>query len=448
VKPLLSVVKNWWPDTLFGRLILIWGATLLIGHLLDVAASYSTVTNYQVTRSDYYLSKDVAILVPMLENAAPPERTLWMKRMERQDYRYESRTSTGTEASPASAPRVREMVNALMHELGPSYRVSATASTNPDEQYELHVQIKDGTTLTIHLNKINVKLPWWGGLAFLAQVLTLIILTWFAVRQAMQPLLRLAEASEALGSSLQCDSIAESGPSEVARAAKAFNAMQRRITEHLAERVHILASISHDLQTPITRMRLRTDLMESGTQRDKLHGDLNAMQVLVEEGIAYARSAHSVNEILCRVDVDALLDSLVCDYVDGGQSIALKGRADCIITTKPHALRRIVSNLADNAFKFGEQVEIEITQPAAGHLTISVLDRGPGIPADELAAVLKPFYRLEESRNRHSGGTGLGLAIAQQLSGALGAVLVLSNRVGGGLQASISMPARDLKFAT
>ena len=431
-------IKNGWPDTLFGRLILIWVATLLIGHLLDIAASYSTVMNYQVSRSDYYLSKDVTILVPMLENAAAPERALWMQRMERQDYHYELGARAGI--APASAPSARKMVIALAHALGPDYQVIATASTNPDEQYQLQVQMKDGTTLTIHLNKINLKFPWWGGLTFLAQVLTLITLTWFAVSQAMRPLLRLAEASEVLGSSLKCESIAETGPSEVARAAKAFNAMQRRITEHLAERVHILASISHDLQTPITRMRLRADLMESGIQRDKLHGDLNAMQVLVEEGIAYARSAHSVNEIPCRVDIDALLDSLVCDYVDGGQTIALTGRAECVISTQPHALRRIVNNLVDNAFKFGELVEIEITQPTANQLTISVLDRGPGIPDDELSAVLKPFYRLEQSRNRHTGGTGLGLAIAQQLAVALGAGLSLSNRVDGGLRASICLP--------
>jgi signal transduction histidine kinase len=388
------------------------------------------------------LSKDIGLLVPMLETAAPDERTALLKRMERQNYRYELGATAAATAdpNPIASPRSNQIIAALSKELGAPYHIYATAPVAPGEQLVLHLQLRDGTLLTIHLTQVKLGAQWWGGLIFSIQIAALFVLTWLAVRQAMRPLSRLAEASEALGSSLQCDPISESGPTEVARAAVAFNAMQRRITDHLAERAHILASISHDLQTPITRMRLRADLMESSTQRDKLHGDLNAMQVLVEEGIAYARSAHSINESVCRVDVDALLDSLVCDYIDGGQNIVQKTRCGRVITTRPHALRRIVGNLLDNALKFGDQVEMSTTLASPNLLMISVLDRGPGIPPEELEAVLKPFYRLETSRNRNSGGTGLGLAIAHQLSIALGGTLSLENRDGGGLQANISLP--------
>ncbi|PRC91771.1 ATP-binding protein [Solimicrobium silvestre] len=444
MKSFFSRIKNAWPDTLFGRLVLIWLLTFLIGHVLEIGASYTTVLNYQTTKSEYYLSKDIALLVPALEHAQPSERALWLQRMERQDYRYELGAGAAANTIQLTSTRAKEISAALSLALDSRYLISVTAPNTPKELMVLHLPLSDGTPLTIHLNKIALKMPWWGGAIFATQILFLIILTWYALRQAMRPLLRLAEASEALGSSLQCEPIIESGPSEVARAAVAFNAMQRRITEHLAERVHILASISHDLQTPITRMRLRADLLDNGVDngalRDKLHGDLNAMQVLVEEGIAYARSAHSVNEVPCRVDIDALLDSLTCDYLDDGQQIGLQGKANRVITTRPHALRRIVSNLVDNALKFAEQVEISVMLHTPNLLNISVQDRGPGIPATELDAVLKPFYRLEASRNRSSGGTGLGLAIAQQLSIALGGTLSLSNRDGGGLQATISLP--------
>ena len=436
---LSRVLSRLWPDTLFGRLAMIWALALLVGHVIEVAASYTTVLDYQTTRTEYYLAKDLGLLVPMLEQAAPAEREAWLKRMNRQSYRF-ALGNFPDESAQNPSPRAKLLVAAVERELGSSYHVQADTSGRRGADTTLHLHLKDGTALSATLIPVSLGLPWWGGAVFVMQASVLILFTWIAVRQTTRPLVRLAEEAEALGSSFKCAPVVESGPSEVVRAAAAFNAMQRRITEHLDERTHILASISHDLQTPITRMRLRADLMDSGPLRDKLHGDLNAMQVLVEEGIAYARSAHSVNEAPCRVDIDALLDSLVCDYVDDGRHLTLTGKIQRVVTTRPHALRRIVANLVDNALKFGEQVEIAVTLPAPDVLAIEVLDRGPGIPPQELEAVLKPFYRLEASRNRGSGGTGLGLAIAQQMVTSLGGTLRLSNRDGGGLQSVISLP--------
>ena len=187
-------------------------------------------------------------------------------------------------------------------------------------------------------------------------------------------------------------------------------------------------------------MRLRADLMESGVLQDKFQSDLNAMQALVEEGITYARSAQRTTEDVCRVDVDALLDSLVCDYVDAHHAVHLSGEVGVILATRPNTLKRIIINLVDNALKFGDDVKIQITRPSAELISVSVLDRGPGIPESELAAVLQPFYRVENSRNRHTGGTGLGLAIAQQLARALQGSISLHNRDGGGLEAKLIFP--------
>jgi signal transduction histidine kinase len=295
--------------------------------------------------------------------------------------------------------------------------------------------------LTARLYRSNLVMPLWGGLIFALQALGVAVFTWLAVRQATRPLTRLVEAAETLGTSMQCEPIAEDGPLEVARAAAAFNTMGRRIKDHLAERVRILAAISHDLQTPITRMRLRADLLDDPLLRHKLSSDLDAMQVLVEEGIAYARSADRPREPQASVDVGAMLDALVCDYADAGHNLTLCGLPALVVQTRPHTLRRVVINLVDNALKFGEQVEIEVARSGAGRVAISVLDRGPGIAQDQLAAVMQPFYRLESSRNRKTGGTGLGLAIAQQLVQALGGSLSLANRTGGGLAARVEFDA-------
>ncbi|WP_455776071.1 sensor histidine kinase, partial [Burkholderia stabilis] len=232
----------------------------------------------------------------------------------------------------------------------------------------------------------------------------------------------------------------EGGPSEVARAARAFNAMQDRIAQYMAERMQILASISHDLQTPITRMRLRVDVMDDDAQGAKLRQDLLEMEHLVKEGVAYARTLHGTEEAARRIDLDALLDSIVCDYTDAGQDVALHSRAPLALVTRPKALRRIVGNLVDNALKFAGAAEIDVHAAPDGGAVIAVLDRGPGIPDDQLDAVFEPFRRVETSRNRETGGTGLGLAIARQLALAMGGTLTLNNRPdGGGIEARLTL---------
>jgi signal transduction histidine kinase len=217
--------------------------------------------------------------------------------------------------------------------------------------------------------------------------------------------------------------------------------MQKRIAGYMAERVEILAAISHDLQTPITRMRLRTDLMDSEPDRHKFRQDLDEMHALVREGVTYARTLHGATEPPLRVDADALFESMLADYEDAGQQVRLEGRMGAPIVTRPNALRRIVMNLIDNALKFGDDVRLQV-HAEAGKLVVAVVDNGPGIPPDELQQVLKPFYRVESSRNRSTGGTGLGLAIAHQLATAMGAELALRNRSEGGLEARLTLDIR------
>jgi signal transduction histidine kinase len=233
--------------------------------------------------------------------------------------------------------------------------------------------------------------------------------------------------------------MSQDGPTEVAHAAIAFNAMQDRIGSHLKERLHILASISHDLQTPITRMRLRAEALEDGVDRKKILDDLHEMEHLVREGVAYARSAHGGSEVPVRIDAAAFLESLVFDYQDIGQPVTLSDHISGTAVVRPQALRRVIGNLVDNAIKYGGAAEIEARRDPRGALCITVSDRGPGIPDDELEQVLQPFYRLEASRNRDTGGAGLGLAIAVQLARAIGGNLSLSNRDGGGLTATVTL---------
>lgn len=438
----MARLRALWPGTLFQRLVAAWCLVMFVTHLFYALVGYLGLTAYETARTSYYLAKDLGLLVAQLDQAGPAQRQDWLAKMQRSAYRFE----LGPAAAPAPAhmsPYQSQIAAELGKELGPG-RVLTVSAGGPDEVMRAHTPLRDGTVLTAHLLPTQVDLTMWGGAIFAAQILVLLIVTAVAARQATLPLSRLTKAADLLGSSMQAAPISESGPIEVARAAAAFNAMGRRIQEHLAERVRILAAISHDLQTPITRMRLRADLLDDGALKTKFDSDLDSMQVLVEEGIAYARSADQVREAACKVDIDALLEAVAGDYADAGHKLALSGARGLVLATWPHTLRRIVINLVDNAIKFAGAVEIVSASGLGGQLVIQVCDRGPGIATAQLEAVFQPFHRLETSRNRGTGGAGLGLAIARQLSMGLGGSLTLANRVGGGLEATLTLPRAKL----
>ncbi len=226
------------------------------------------------------------------------------------------------------------------------------------------------------------------------------------------------------------------------RAASAFNRMQTRLRELFDERTRILAAVSHDLQTPITRLQLRAEMMEDAAQRDKVLADLGEMQALVEEGLAYAGSTAAPKETEVLADLDALVASLVADYADAGRPVSLAGVCGQPVRTQPRKLRRLLGNLVDNALKFGGSAELTLGV-ASDPYAISVRDHGEGIAEEELEKVFEPFYRLESSRNRETGGTGLGLAIARQLASSLGVILSLRNHPEGGLEAMLNLPPTE-----
>jgi signal transduction histidine kinase len=383
-----------------------------------------------------YLGRDVATAVAVLERLPEAERADWLPRLARANYRYELGAAPAdfTPSAPATA-----LAQTLADELGAA-RVM-TSGARPDGELVFALKLADGAPLTLRAQPPRLMLSGSMLALLAAQIAVLAVCGAAAVRLATRPLRRLADAAERLGDNPATAPLDEAGPREVAAAARAFNAMQARIAGHLRERAQILAAITHDLQTPLTRMRLRSELLADNEARDKLMADIDEMRGLVAEGLHYAASAHAAEEAPQAVDLIALLDGLVCDAQDAGQAVSFEAPASLPpVMTRPRALRRIVGNLLNNAVKFAGAAELVVT-PGDGVLHIAVLDRGPGIPAAQLQAALQPFVRLEASRNRDSGGTGLGLAIAQRLAQALGATLALLPRDGGGLEARLSLPA-------
>ncbi|UHQ21425.1 HAMP domain-containing histidine kinase [Lysobacter sp. 5GHs7-4] len=427
--------SRWLPRTIASRLYLILVSGLLIAHGLSFGLLF--YERYEAARSMLAanLEQDVVVAVKLLDRLPAQERADWLPMLRRRTFHYQ--LGPGQSGGPLASDTARDMSRRIGVALGVRYPIQANAVSAQPERFQVHLRLSDGAPMFIEVQPSVMPLAKWLPYVLLAQLGLLLLCTWIAVRLATRPLERLAAAAETLSPGGEGERLQEGGPTEVAKAVSAFNAMQDRIADYTKERLQILAAISHDLQTPITRMQLRVESMDESVARDKSLEDLRQMQHLVREGIAYARSAHGASEPALRIDLNAFLDSLVYDYRDTGQDVALSGRVDAPVSTRPHALRRVVANLIDNALKYTGAAELDVAQDANGEVRISVRDRGPGIPEAELDKVLQPFYRLEASRNRDTGGTGLGLAIAQQLAASIGASLTLRNREGGGLEATV-----------
>lgn len=347
-----------------------------------------------------------------------------------------------------------DYARAVSQRLGKKFRVVSLpdsdhllcpASSDGKNCEALGITLHDGTTLRMTVLPPRSPLPPFRQ--DFMQILMLLLLCFAGIayliaKMTMRPLQQLARAASALGQDINRPPLPEHGSVEIRQATQAFNAMQSRIRQHIGQRTHMLAAITHDLQTPVTRLRLRLEKVKDAELREKLIGDLSAMQFMIREGLDLARSMDT-SEPVVQTDLESLLDSICEDGQDAGQKISFRGQPGLKVMARPQALRRCLTNLVDNAVKYGQcaSVYLKAGEQQDAHLVhIYVRDQGPGIPQAYLQQVLEPFFRLETSRSRDSGGTGLGLTIAQNITEQHGGQLRLKNLDGGGLEVRVSLP--------
>lgn len=302
------------------------------------------------------------------------------------------------------------------------------------------VALRDGTRVTFDARQPQATEHWPYRLAgsIVVLLVAVLVVSLIAVRWATRPLKTLADAADELGKNINRAPLAETGPTEVARAARAFNTMQSRLAGYLRERTQVLAAMSHDLKTPITRLRLRAELLDDAQLRNKFGNDLQEMEAMVASALDFLRGMDN-GEPVQSVDINALLESLQADLRETGGNVTIEGAATVPYPGRPQALKRGLANLLENAIKYGSSAQL-VVDDNAEWLQISILDQGPGLPPDQLTRVFEPFYRIEGSRNRDTGGTGLGLAIAKNVAELHGGSITLRNRDAGGLAAELSLP--------
>ncbi|NOG73606.1 ATP-binding protein [Roseicella sp. DB1501] len=302
------------------------------------------------------------------------------------------------------------------------------------------VRLADGTWVAFSATGLEVaSVPAHASLAsHSAMALGIVLASLLVVHWITKPLRRLARAAEDFGKGAAPVPMPEDGPREVQEAARTFNAMQARIHRLVADRTQALAAVSHDLRSPIQRLRLRAGFLDDLEAQRAIDGDLDEMERMIESTLAYLRG-ETESEEPRQADLAAILATLVDDASDRGAAATYAGPDRLPMRLRPVAIKRALANLVDNAVKHGGGARVTLEE-RPGCVTVRVEDDGPGIPEAALETVFEPFQRLDASRNRGTGGTGLGLAIARQVVTAHGGSVALANRPGGGLVATVRLP--------
>ncbi|MCY3701527.1 MAG: ATP-binding protein [Rhodospirillales bacterium] len=285
----------------------------------------------------------------------------------------------------------------------------------------------------------------WGVTFLMSFILSALGTAGVAVvmgRRIARPMRHLAVAASQLGRGEDVESLREAGPSDVRATIRAFNLMRERLDRYVRDRMAMLAAVSHDLRTPITSLRLHAELVDDAETRRKMIGALDEMQRMTEEMLAFVR-ADLRRERTERVDLLALVDSVVADLADLGHAVSAEASERIVVGARPTALRRALRNLLENAAIHGGSATARVVRVEGECVAVVIEDTGPGIPEGEQERVFEPFVRLEESRSRDTGGTGLGLAIARSIVRAHGGDIQLENIVDGGLRVTVVLPEAD-----
>lgn len=466
------------PRTLFSRLVLVMLAGLITAQLLSFAIHMHERGELLADASGMQTAQRIADIVRLLDSLGPGERQriagilsappmtvkLDAKRLRPigQDADRPARAALFAaflrrqlgDGWPADVAVTSSAQSAetVMHDavdpamMGPAGRHwmhgqrTMQFMSQPALSFVAQIRLHDGTFVSFDARQPPETTNWpYRMLLSLAVLLVAVIgVTLVAVRWATRPLNMLADAAGELGKNINRPPLSESGPLEVARAARAFNSMQALLNGYIQNRTRILAAMSHDLKTPVTRLRLRAELLDDPVLRDQFTRDLGEMESMVATTLEFMRGI-DLEEPSRQVDMRALLESLQANFQEAGSAVRIEGNAVKPYWGKPQALKRGLTNLLENAIKYGKSASIAIRDDEE-QLEIRISDEGPGLPESELERVFEPYYRVEGSRNRQTGGTGLGLTIARGIAAAHGGTLRISNRAEGGLEARLLLP--------
>ncbi len=457
-----------WPQSLFGRLVIILVTGLIVAQLVGIIIHWRDRGQALFRFGGVQLAHRIVEVVELLEPLSERERLRIARRLSgpRLSVRLQRQYTPVSEGYGYGAAFSRLIETILHRHLGEARPLQVRVYERPPTpDYVMHdrprmpnrerfseedtganpvyvvtqLRLSDGTgaEFTFRLPRESVSWPTRLLVSISVLIASVIVLALIAVRLTTRPLSTLAKAATELGQDINRPPLPETGPREVRHAAHAFNAMQSQIKQFVEQRTNLLAAVSHDLKTPITRLRIRAELLDDEQLKEKFESDLTEMEQMVNETLEFMRGLDA-REPLQDIDLIALLESIQADADQRGREVVLHRSAPLTYRGRPLALKRCLNNLVDNALKYATRAEITV-DGGPDQIVVCIADDGPGIPENELQRVFEPFYRVDKSRSRESGGTGMGLAIARAIARNHGGDLLLRNRPGGGLEAILTL---------
>ena len=446
------------PRSLFGRIVLILAGGFLTIQLITTFIAISDRSALVFRAGAKQAATRVGDVVRTMSAASPAERSHIMQAISSDTLKVMYGQPAGSDAATGEESELTTTASdalALALTPGVGFRLidARPVYLNPNSWYAREFGERPGVRMyaTVLLNDgvwITVEsidppratrrfIRMLRNLAIIDGVM--VILCFFAVRLVTRPLSVLASAAEDLGRNIDRPPLPEVGANELVRASRALNVMQDRLKRYVDTRVKVLAAMSHDLKTPITRMRLRAEMLDDAHIKAKFSKDLDELQQMVGSTLDYMRGLAEGGEAVQPIDVTALISSLKDDAQEAGHTVTISGAARSPIMGRAQALKRCLQNLIDNALAYGRRADITL-RDEGGALNIAISDDGPGLPEGDIERVFEPFYRVEGSRNRNTGGSGLGLSIARNIAQAHGGSVRLRNLARGGLEATLRIP--------
>lgn len=434
------ILKPLIPDTLFGRFLLILALPTVIVQLIATYVFYERHWGSVSRHMSAALAGEVAAVTEMLWQKTPEQRDHILAIMDK-NLHVKTWFKEGEELSPQYEnsdeierfPEFRKELRKLM----PS-PFSITLANDGDD-VQLHIQLADGvlhiitTTKRLENQTTYIFILWMTGSAALLLFVALL----FSKNQ-IRAIARLSAAAEKFGKGLEITDFKPEGAKEVRQAAIAFLRMKARIKRQVTKRTEMLAGVSHDLRTPLTRMKLQLAMMGQTEDTVALKADVVEMEKMIQEYLDFVRGEGTESPVPCHVP--SFLKGIVSAYQSRSPGIHLEIACDVTMPLRPQAIKRAVTNLLENARRFAKQ-QVKVTLKEENYtLILTIEDDGPGIPENEYTNVFKPFYRIDRSRNLDTGGVGLGMTISRDIIMSHGGDITLSKSALGGLKVTLSLP--------
>lgn len=433
-------VKQFLPRGLFGRSLIIIIAPIVLLQAIIAYVFFERNLDSTTRALARDVAADIALLVALEDNYSGAER-LRLRALSERQLQYRISFSPGLRIAPAAELPISTIDVALDEIL--AERIDHDRNffvTRMGNDFEIRVEVHDGVlAVLVPRDRATVSKPDLFVLWMVGSALILIGVAIIFLRNQVRPIERLALAADSFGKGRAVPDFKPYGATEVRRAAQAFITMRERIERHVNQRTEMLAGVSHDLKTPLTRLKLALAMMTDDPDVKSMRGDIEEMEHMLDEYLAFARGEGGEDS------VSTDLGELVRDTVEAAararqrNNVTISAPEHLQVNVKRAGLRRCLTNLVDNALKHGAQVAVSLKQDER-LVEIAVEDNGPGIPEQRREEAFRPFHRLDQGRNLQIGGSGLGLAIARDIARANGGDIVLDKSELGGLKATIRLP--------